>query len=472
MEFQYGGRAYDAESGTRATIKSTPRRLFQYDSTGFLLCQKGFYPRVRGMLEARGFTVTYVDRDTPKADEIYTAQWDRVLERFELRPQQLECLQQVDMHDYGQIIAPPAFGKTFMMAMIAVLYPRAKIDIVTKRKDVVATIVSTLTRWVPRVAQFGGGKRESGRVTVFTADSLHHSNYNADIVLCDEVHELMTDRLAERLGNYWYSRNYAFTATPGMRLDNAYHRAEGMFGPKIFQMTQQQAEAFELVAPVIVQWIDVSLPTNPAAGMSTPVARKRSGLWRNDGRNQVIAASAREFCSAGLQTLILVDTVDHALQLRKHLPEAALCYSEGALDGSQNAAKRARYIRQGLLGSDECMTTQRRVALRTAFERRELMLAIATGVWAVGVSFNSLNVLMRADAGDSETANVQLPGRVCRTDAATGKECGILVDFWDSWDTGFRDRSTHRRRDYHKRGWTQYLPTGQLWQPGTRQGHL
>jgi superfamily II DNA or RNA helicase len=331
---------------------------------------------------------------------------------------------------------------------------------------VVGRIRQELTRWIPSVGQVGGGKKKPARVTVYTADSLHHSDFDADFLLADEGHELMTDRYAEMLGRYWYSRNFTFTATPDMRLDNAHYRMEGIFGPRIFRMTQQEAEAAGLVAHVFVQWIDVNNDTSPAAAFTSTVARKRHGIWRNQWRNQVVAETVRSLLESGQQVLILVDTIDHALHLRKLLPEATLCYSEGAL---ADAGKFASYQRAGLLTADEPeMTVQRRVMLRQQFERREIMCAIATGVWSTGVSFDSLNVLVRADGGESETASIQLPGRVCRIDPATGKEAGILIDFNDNWDSAFKDKSMTRRRSYNQRGWTQVLPNGKIWTPGTR----
>jgi superfamily II DNA or RNA helicase len=240
---------------------------------------------------------------------------------------------------------------------------------------------------------------------------------------------------------------------------------EGVFGPCIFRMTQQEAEAEGLVSKVYVQWIDVNLSHNPIGNIKTLVAQKRNGIWRNQWRNQIIAATAQSFREGDDQVLILVDTVDHALHLRKLLPEAELCYSEGAL---VDAKKRAMYINSDMLDPDEYMTPALRNSLRHRFETRDLKLCIATGVWSVGVSFDSLNVLIRADGGASETANIQLPGRVCRVDPESGKDCGILIDFNDRWDSKFRGRSSERRRDYNKRGWTQILPNGQIWTPGTR----
>jgi superfamily II DNA or RNA helicase len=199
------------------------------------------------------------------------------------------------------------------------------------------------------------------------------------------------------------------------------------------------------------------------------VAFKRRGIWRNQLRNQLIADTAKQYREADQQVLILVDTVDHALHIRKLLPEAQLCYSDGALS---SADKRNFFVRNKLLGKDEVMTAQRRSELRHAFERREEMLVIATGVWSVGVSFDSLNVLIRADGGDSETVNIQLPGRVCRIDESTGKTCGILVDFYDGWNPKSRNRSSNRRRAYHKRGWTQLSASGKVWTPRTNRARL
>jgi len=94
---------------------------------------------------------------------------------------------------------------------------------------------------------------------------------------------------------------------------------------------------------------------------------------------------------------------------------------------------------------------------------------IATGVWAVGVSFNSLQVLVRAGGGTSETDSIQIPGRVGRIDPDTGKPCGLLIDVMDEFDSGCLANSRKRRQAYAKQGWMQYNPDGTLW--ATRGKH-
>jgi hypothetical protein len=83
------------------------------------------------------------------------------------------------------------------------------------------------------------------------------------------------------------------------------------------------------------------------------------------------------------------------------------------------------------------------------------MGAIATPVWATGVSFDGLQVLVRADGGGSETNNHQWPGRVARIDPQTNKSYGILVDFIDRFDRWAYGRSLLRRKTYKKNGWVQ-----------------
>jgi hypothetical protein len=164
--------------------------------------------------------------------------------------------------------------------------------------------------------------------------------------------------------------------------------------------------------------------------------------------------------------LILVDTVDHALRLRKFLPEFFLCYNEQSL---RDPNKRRFYARLGLMEMDEpIVSASMREELRQKFKNRELMGVIATSVWARGVSFDSLEILIRADGGASDTRNIQLPGRVGRIDPVTKKAVGLLIDCYDAFDDNTRDRSDGRRRSYGKRGWTQYMENGKVWEPRSR----
>jgi len=452
----YGGRR-------EQSFESETVRLFEYDSDSLLVTQKGFLPRLTEIFKAENYAISFIDYDEPKAASVYMEDWDDVVSKFDFRPQQDVCLTQIAGHDGGIIDAITAFGKMYVIAMVCCLYRNAKIDIVVSRKDVADSIQRLVTKYVPLVGRVGGGKKVKGRVTVYTVKSLNHSNYDADIVLADEVHELVTDANRLFLSRYKNARMFGFTASKETRMDNAYHHLEGMFGPTIFKIDYPTGEKLGLVVPIVVQWLDVRSNSNPCSGISNITVQKRLGIWQHAERNSVIAEAANGLHAKGQQVLILVDTVEHLLHLKKLLPEFAICCSENA-EVNSNKSLHASYVQLGLLEEDEVvMTAVKRGQTREAFERRELLGVIATGVWSVGVSFNGLNVLIRADGSSSETANVQLPGRVCRTDAATAKGCGILIDCIDHWDNKYRNRSFSRRRSYSQRGWTQVNPDGSIW---------
>lgn len=466
LDFKHGADAYCPITGRHQPVDKQRRRLFQYDERGRFVCQRGFRPKIEKLLRERGYDVFYQNVDPPKDPKVYEPDFDRVFEKFEFKPEQDTCLAQIAMHEYGVIDAVPAFGKGYLIPMVCCLFPKAKIDIVTKRKDVVNTLVGRLNRYIAAPGKVGAGRRRKGRVTVYTVDSLHHSDFDADILLVDEIHELMTDNYARQLSRYWHARIYGFTATTRTRADNAHERMEGIAGPVIFHMDQPTAERLGIVVPVVVQWLDVEMDWNPALGLKSLAARKRHGIWSNQYRNGIIAAAAQQFYEEDHQTLIAVETVEHALYLRQFLPNFTLCYSEQALADEK---KRNKFMQAGIFDySIPPMTPQRRDQLRRDFEARRILGAIATGVWTVGVSFDSLQALFRVEGGESETASVQTPGRVCRVDNNLGKEVGFLLDCYDKWDEKFRQTGMTRRRAYAARGWTQYNGDGSIWAPRQR----
>ena len=81
---------------------------------------------------------------------------------------------------------------------------------------------------------------------------------------------------------------------------------------------------------------------------------------------------------------------------------------------------------------------------------------IATTVWNVGVSFNALEVLIRADGGGSPINDIQIPGRVSRI--SEGKTHGIVHDYLDQFNSSFRSRAKKRSSTYAKNSWEQVMP--------------
>jgi len=466
LQYQYrkhirGQAAYSQSTGRREYVASELRNMFRIEQNR-LVTGYGFIPRVVSVLRQHGHDVVIHDiSPPPERPNRFEEDWDAVRRYTEFRPRQEECLRAiaaaVSCNGGGVVAASTGFGKTRGLVCLALLYPRAKIHIVCKPKDVVQKIANELVGAMPNTGQVGGGRRDEGkRVTVFTADSLHHSDGDCDILLAEEAHQLMAPRYSQALGRlYRYSLNFAFTATPEGRFDGADAMMEMFFGPRIFDLPYDEAAALGLVVPIHVRWLPVRMDYNPVAGYDTATAKKRWGFWRNEPRNAIFAEAARAY-PPDHQVLMMVETVEHAVHLWQHLPEFALCY------GAADADAIERYKRIGMLPEGyEPMTARTREAMRHAFETMQLHKVIATDVWSTGVSFDALQTLFRLDGRDGDILSTQIPGRTSRI--YEGKQYGEIYDSTDEFDKAFHARALKRRRRYKKLGWSQDWPqAGQL----------
>lgn len=448
------GLARLGHDGRKRHVEVTHKQLYRYDQYGRLLCGFGLLLRVREILQAARIPVAgYIVKrpaDHPRPD-CYLAEKARVLRHFHYKARQEECLDQILTTECGVVWAVTGFGKMVMIAMSCLALPNAKIDIVTKRLRLVNKLHQFLTRYIPSVGQVDGSHKRQGRVTIYSAASLAHSNCDADVLLCDEGHELLAEEASASLARYRFSRNYTFTASPRGRLDGADIRLESLFGRPIFYLPYPEAVSLGLVVPIRVEWADVLLDRNPCSGMAE-VPKKRWGIWQNDARNRIVADLARKDLADDDQVMVTVETIEHAIHLRKHLPDFTLVYDK--LEPREFRG----YQSSGLLPADEpVMTPRRKEWLRQEFEAGHLKKAIATGVWHVGIDPVQLACVVRAEASGSETMDTQIPGRVSRTYAPGGKTVGILRDLRDQFDEGLARKAKSRSQNYKVMGWEQIL---------------
>lgn len=447
-----GHAQWDAASGSREGIQIEPRNLFRNEQ-GRLTTGAGFTAKITHLLQGAGHDVHFTDiSPVRQRPDCYEPDWDNLNRHFSPRARQIECLERVAATQGGIINATMGFGKTHLFNALCWLYPKAKIAIVVKPKDVAARIVRQLTRYFPNIGHVGGGKKLYGeRITVFTAGSMRHSDGDFDFLLADEAHQLMSTKHSEDLGRYFrQTRNFGFTATPEGRLDGAHVKLEMFFGPEIFRLLYPEAVRLGLVVPIRVRWLPVRSNDNPAHN-KTGVSRMRWGIWRNQQRNAIFANDVRATYDADTQILMAVATVDHAIHLWNLLPEFTLCYSN-----SENVDFEG-YKRSGMLPESFCpITSALRDGYRTQFEEGTLKRVIATDVWSTGVDFEQLQVLYRLDARESEILSSQWGGRPSRL--FEGKECSEIIDGIDYFDKTLERKSLKRKSHYKQHEWEQDWP--------------
>lgn len=417
-------------------IKDTPQ----------VICGAGYESRLVSALTKAGYRITRKDF-TPENPNL-KPYWGNLAD-VKWRYQQKETLQKVIKTSYGRIHWATGSGKSWLIPMICALYPKAKVVVTTKHLSTLETIYNRLVAKLPSVGIYTSKRRLQGRrVMCFSAGSLNHAvNLKPDIVIADEVHELATDIMFRALVRFPQAKMISLSANDGDRSDNADFELEGIFGPVISALTYEQARQAGMVVPIQVYWRDVFMRSDPSGGMEG-VPAARAGIWRNRYRNRLIAQDARVFEHD--QVLITCRTLEHACYLKKELPEFELCYAP-----SESHDERIEYYKQiGLLDRDVRPMTHKRFAwMRQRFEQNKLKKVIATTVWNRGVSFDHLQVLLRADASASSIDDTQIPGRLSRT--LKGKKCGILIDYRDQFSEQWGRKANTRRRHYTAKKWKQ-----------------
>lgn len=425
----------------------------------------GYYPRLKEALEGAGYQTRLVDNTQKMLPEVFQPRWER-LQGVAWRWRQEECIRKILASPCGRIVCPTGYGKSFVIAMLARLLPKARIDIVTASTDIIGDIYADLCEHLPSVGIRTG--RSSPRVTgervmCWSMGCLKHSDGKAHFLLGDECQEMATQARLSELARYHWSRNFGFSANAvGDRNDGADFELEGVFGPVLLDIPYTEAVEHGNIVQLRVRWEDVIMDVNPCAGYEDDVARMRHGIWRNKHRNARVAAVSREYADAGHQVLVTVATTEHACFLKQQLPEFTLVYAAGGITEED----RHRYIRWRLIKPTQPdMTHARRDNIKKAFEAGRLKKVIATTVWNRGVNFHHLKVLVRADGMSSAIPDKQLPGRLSRL----GKDYGVLVDFRDQFDERFNSRAQGRRSRYRKVGWDEIAASGteyaqrQLW---------
>ena len=349
----------------------------------------------------------------------------------------------------GIIKAATGYGKSYIVSQLVQIFPTLNFVITTARVSVISTLYRYLCECDALAGQVGimTGKEFTGpnfRITVCSIRQLHKCNHDkCDILIADECHNFGSKSASEAVAGFITARRFGLSASPKGRTDNADIVTEAMFGPILFEYSYKDAEEIGAVVPLKVQIVTVHTGTSKA--YKNPTAVKRHGIWRNKERNEKIAAKANYYSDRNV--LILCDTIEHLMHLKRLLPQAVIAYS--------NCSKE-RYERDFVANgytSDPYVTKKDVARIQKELEAGKIKLCIATMIFKEGVSMDSLAVLIRTDGRSGGIDSTQIPGRLSRNDKENGKTEGILVDFKDAFDERLLKKSNVRIKSYIEKGW-------------------
>lgn len=430
-------------------VKIIDQPLYQIAEDGTFETFAGLEKRVIAKLQFFGYTVHIQRLIVPNLECNLDMLTEQDLSELDDRNDQVNVIGLVVDHPGGFMIdCPTGWGKSYAISKICKVLPKSKIAVVAPGIDVTESLYTNLKKQIRDVGRVGAGYRDIRRITVSTMESVERlKKVEWDLLLFDEAHRAGGPATANALAEVFHTAKcVGLSASPTGRTDNSDLVVEALFGKVIYKVTYGEAEARGAVVPI--RAVMFHSDYGPSFGQNTkPITRNRNGLWRNDDRNDLIAQVARRIPSED-QTLIMVATADHALQLKKKLPEYQVVFSQVSNKKTMNNIDISMV--PGLQFNGQ-FDRKYRMHLTRNFEKGILKKVIATGVWNTGVDFKQLAYLIRAEGTASDIQSIQTPGRLSRT--YDGKEFGILIDFMDNFDGVLHDRSLKRRRAYIKAGW-------------------
>jgi len=442
--FNYIHKTQERIPGQPVRVIGTPVDLF-FIANDWMYFPCGLLERTKHVLVKSGYAPEYTDMRGK------TLPVPKVGSLSDLRPGQAQVIQAIVDADNGIVDALTGFGKGVVIEKVIELYPKQQHLVVTKSKSVCNQLFKRLSTKFPSTGMWSSDKHKTGNPMVATAGSMAHLSLEEyDIVQLDEVHELMTHTFLENYPRLENCKLISYSASPDQRMDNTALAMEAYFGVKICKVDYSDGVDLGLVVPIEVWRVDWGCtPINALGNYKHDVRKNRLGYWANFARNNVISRVVYEEIPKRVsekdpQILILVDKVEHALELKKLLPDFDVVY------GGMDKESAEFFKKQGLL-TDDPISRKEVEKIREQFTAGTKKRVISTGIWNTGVDFPNLSVIIRADGGASQIKDIQMPGRVCRI--SQGKEKGILVDFGDLFDLWTARRSKFRFDSYKEKKW-------------------
>jgi len=259
-----------------------------------LYTYQGALSEVRRVFNESGIDYTYTDlrpanpRVEPDYDSLKLA-----MPNLQFRIKQKDIIAHIIGCDYGQIVAPTAYGKTFIMLVTAALFPKANIIMASPSVSLLDSTYRRMRQITYQVGRIGGGRNEPDRITLTTMRSLEKCDlHTCDILIIDESHKAAAPCTAKTLCTLRNVRKvFGLSATPEGRADGADVVTRTLVGPVLYEVEYQEAKDAGIVADLKVVAFDMpeGCCTALSSKYSTRIAKKRNLYWRNDVRNKKFA---------------------------------------------------------------------------------------------------------------------------------------------------------------------------------------
>ncbi|MCX7016770.1 MAG: DEAD/DEAH box helicase [Candidatus Sumerlaeota bacterium] len=417
------------------------KRLFNRRDLTF---PTGLLDAVQGALRAAGADFELVDERKPGQPEF---KWRM---SAELRPYQKEAVRRAVEAKRGVLEMATGSGKTLVAAKIIARLKRRTMFFVHTKDLLLQTIRLLNENLGDEIGQVGDGAIDLKPITVATIQTavrafggaygrsladdepeeddttdlagrkqaLAEAIQSASVVFFDECHHVPAETCyAVAMQTHAADCRFGLSATP-YRADRHDMLLEAALGPKIYRANCSRLIDLGYLVPPRIRFVPVpGLSGRPEHADYHEVYRRH--VVDNEERHRIIAREAQALNAQGKSALILVNEVQHGEQLLRFIPEA-------------------RFVQ----GADDARVRQKALA---DLEAKRLMTLIATTLADEGLDVPTLDAVILAGGGRSETKALQRIGRALRL--AKGKKAAAIIDFFDQAPY-LRDHARKRQQIY------------------------
>jgi len=305
----------------------------------------------------------------------------------------------------GLLKAPTRYGKTIMITNTLKVYPNTRTVIAAPGVDLLGQLVKQLSELLPDrdiKGIFTGSKNktQSDDITVCSFDSLQKINTDSvDLLLIDEPHAAVSETRAPLLARFQNARIYGYGATLEGRYDGADKLIKGIIGPIHAERTFQEAVVEGAICPIKVYFVKVPFS---AWKCTTRDNAYKNLLWKNNYLFQIVSDITKHKIPKEWQTLVFIDQQKQA-DLLSH------------------------FVHDSEVAIASRLKTKERKELFTKMAEGKIKRCIATSIYAQGVTFPDLRVMVNTSGGGGSISSIQKPGRLAQI--IPGKDRGYLVDF-------------------------------------------
>jgi superfamily II DNA or RNA helicase len=431
--------------------RMTSETLLSYDQDGMHF----YYGLLKILQEKTG--IEFECLVSPKRDIVRTMPDKKILPGIELYDFQQSAVYKALTLRHGLCVIPTSGGKTEIMLSIL----RYAMDNNLIRKGLILTpTVGLSEQFANRGYKYNFTKKEIGilnadnkdyssRVLSATMGSIGYAVENkkselidfmkeVDIILIDESQHLRADTWFDFIFSNISNVKYllGFSGSPFLFTDPLHDYGDaliyGITGGPIYSIGYDHLQKVGLVAQAKVLYKNIgNIPIKSNQRFNTIYDKY---IVNNKERNQCAENYIRTFVGSGLQTLVLVQRLEHAESLMKRISDLTQVSIFGGKVG-------VYYDKEG-----------KRVEFKINFKkfREEVMsgkwqVVFGSSVMDEGMDFPSVGALILCAGGKSRIKNLQRLGRGLRK-KSSGENCVYVLDFMDNTHVYLANHSKVRRK--------------------------